>query len=163
MSLVSTAPCLSLSGSLPWEAHWQQFQYALLQADVTQGVDHSRSGVHWPWILQVSCMDQVSYDWREGEMWEWGGDCVWGGIVWGDNSLIPRPSHCPVFDHLQFAKTEGEGLVHFTMWLMSVSIFVDGDGERFLIKRMRLRPFLVVSVSLKFWTFTKWKTYFSLF
>ena len=28
-------------------------------------------------------------------------------MVWGDNSLIPRPSHCPVFDHLQFAKTEG--------------------------------------------------------
>ena len=31
---------------------------------------------------------------------------------------------------------------------MSVSIFVDGDGERFSIKRMRLRLFLVVSVSI---------------
>ena len=28
-------------------------------------------------------------------------------MVWGNNNLIPRPSHCPVFDHLQFAKTEG--------------------------------------------------------
>ena len=26
-------------------------------------------------------------------------------------SLIPRPSHCPVFDCLQYAKAEGEGLV----------------------------------------------------
>ena len=32
-------------------------------------------------------------------------------------SLIPRPSHCPVYmyDYLQYAKTEGEGLVHFIM------------------------------------------------
>ena len=29
------------------------------------------------------------------------------------HSLIPRPSHRPVFDRLQYAKTEGEGLVHF--------------------------------------------------
>ena len=28
-------------------------------------------------------------------------------------SLIPRPSHCPVFDRLQYAKTEGEGMIHF--------------------------------------------------
>ena len=27
-------------------------------------------------------------------------------------SIIPRPS--PVFDHLQYAKTEGEGLVNLT-------------------------------------------------
>ena len=29
--------------------------------------------------------------------------------------LVPRPSHRPVFDHLQYAKTEGEGLVSFIM------------------------------------------------
>ena len=29
------------------------------------------------------------------------------------HSLVPRPSHCPVFDCLQYAKTEGEGLVSF--------------------------------------------------
>ena len=28
-------------------------------------------------------------------------------------SLVPRPSHCPVFGRLQYAKIEGEGLVHF--------------------------------------------------
>ena len=28
-------------------------------------------------------------------------------------SFVPRPSHCPVFDDLQHAKTEGEGRVHF--------------------------------------------------
>ena len=28
-------------------------------------------------------------------------------------NLVPRPSHCPVFDRLQYAKTEGEGLVSF--------------------------------------------------
>jgi len=28
-------------------------------------------------------------------------------------SLVPRPSHRPVFDHLQYAKMEGEGLVSF--------------------------------------------------
>ena len=29
-------------------------------------------------------------------------------------SLVPRPSPAPVFDHLQYAKTEGEGLVNLT-------------------------------------------------
>ena len=41
------------------------------------------------------------------------------------HSLIPRPSHCPVFDHLQYAKTEGENLVHFITWITSVSSKVD--------------------------------------
>ena len=31
-------------------------------------------------------------------------------------SLVPRPSTPPVFDHLQYAKTEGEGLGNFIMW-----------------------------------------------
>ena len=29
-------------------------------------------------------------------------------------SLVPRPSPAPVFDRLQYAKTEGEGLVNLT-------------------------------------------------
>ena len=33
----------------------------------------------------------------------------------GTTSLVPRPSHRPVFDRLQYAKTEGEGLVLFIM------------------------------------------------
>ena len=28
-------------------------------------------------------------------------------LIWFYISLIPRPSYCPVFDHLQYAKTEG--------------------------------------------------------
>ena len=28
-------------------------------------------------------------------------------------SLVPRPSHRPVFDCLQYVKMEGEGLVYF--------------------------------------------------
>ena len=35
-------------------------------------------------------------------------------------SLIPKPSHHPVLDHLQYAKTKGEGLVHFITWMTSV-------------------------------------------
>ena len=35
------------------------------------------------------------------------------GLMWAIFSLIPRPSHHPVFDCLQYAKMEGEGLVHF--------------------------------------------------
>ena len=31
------------------------------------------------------------------------------------SSLAPRSSHHPVFDCLQYAKTEGAGLVHFIM------------------------------------------------
>ena len=30
------------------------------------------------------------------------------------SSLVPRPSPAPVFDRLQYAKTEGEGLVNLT-------------------------------------------------
>ena len=30
------------------------------------------------------------------------------------NSLVPRPSPAPAFDRLQYAKTEGEGLVNLT-------------------------------------------------
>ena len=29
-------------------------------------------------------------------------------------SLVPRPSPAPIFDRLQYAKTEGEGLVNLT-------------------------------------------------
>ena len=36
--------------------------------------------------------------------------CFNGGV----HSLVPRPSPAPVFDRLQYAKTEGEGLVNLT-------------------------------------------------
>ena len=41
--------------------------------------------------------------------------------MWELYSLVPRPSHHPVFDRLQYAKTEGESLVHFITWMTSVS------------------------------------------
>ena len=33
---------------------------------------------------------------------------------WLNPSLVPRPSPAPVFDRLQYAKTEPEGLVNLT-------------------------------------------------
>ena len=48
---------------------------------------------------------------------------------WLWTSLVPRPSHCPVFDCFQYAKTEGEGLVYFITWMTSVSTWVDRGGE----------------------------------
>ena len=42
----------------------------------------------------------------------------WYYITWIGNavhySLVPRPSPAPVFDRLQYAKTEPEGLVNLT-------------------------------------------------
>ena len=38
----------------------------------------------------------------------------------GKCNLIHRPSHCPVFDHLQYEKRSGEGLVHSILCMMSV-------------------------------------------
>jgi len=35
------------------------------------------------------------------------------GCEKGRGSLVPRPSTPPVFDRLQYAKTEGEGLRNF--------------------------------------------------
>ena len=37
------------------------------------------------------------------------------GFTHSFHSLIPRPFPAPVFDHLQYAKTEPEGLVNLTM------------------------------------------------
>ena len=45
---------------------------------------------------------------NEGSVWEWPGTELLG-------SLTPRPSRCHVYDHLQHAKTEGEGLLHLIM------------------------------------------------
>ena len=44
-------------------------------------------------------------------------------------SFISRPSHRPVFDHLQYAKTEGKGLVYFITWMMSVSTYLGRQRE----------------------------------
>ena len=57
-------------------------------------------------------------------------------------AFVPRPSHHPVFDRLQYTKTEGKGLVHVNV----VSVYLGrqmGDGSP--IKRTSLRPYLVVS------------------
>jgi len=34
-------------------------------------------------------------------------------FIWQQYSLVPRSSHHPIFDRLQYAKMEGEALVHF--------------------------------------------------
>ena len=36
--------------------------------------------------------------------------CARPVVLWRVSSNVPRPSHRPIFDRLQCAKTEGEGL-----------------------------------------------------
>lgn len=36
-------------------------------------------------------------------------------------SVVLRPSHHPAFDHLQNENNGGEDLVHFIMWMLSMS------------------------------------------
>ena len=72
-------------------------------------------------------------------------------------SLIPRPSHHPVFDRLKYAKTGGEGL--FTFYHMNDIVCTEidewgkggggggGRGRRQnpLSNKKHLRPYLVAS------------------
>ena len=46
-------------------------------------------------------------------LWRWSVNPWPIDTMWIFTSLVPRPSHHPVFDHLQYAKMKGEGLVHF--------------------------------------------------
>ena len=58
--------------------------------------------------------------------------------MWELYSLVPRPSHHPVFDRLQYAKTEGEGLVSF-YHVNDVSVYLGrqrGGGVSDRILRM---------------------------
>ena len=48
------------TGHVPWEVHRQQFQHAILQADVGQETDHAGFGVSRPGVLQLTYLDQVS-------------------------------------------------------------------------------------------------------
>ena len=52
--------------------------------------------------------------------------------IWGWGSLVPRPSHRPVFDRLQYAKMEGErsGIIYH---VNDVSVYRGGEGS--LIER----------------------------
>ena len=54
----------------------------------------------------------------------------WKAVIlfWTMGSLVPRPSHRPVFDRLQYAKMEREGLIHLFTWMTSVSIWVEREG-----------------------------------
>ena len=48
-------------------------------------------------------------------------------------SVYPRSQafpHRPGFDRLQYAKTEGEGLVHFIMWMTSVPTYIVHVGRQ---------------------------------
>ena len=61
-------------------------------------------------------------------------------------SLVPRPSHCQVFKCLEYAKMEGESLVHFITWMRSVST-EGGGGAGSPNEGTSLRPLLVVFIS----------------
>ena len=47
----------------------------------------------------------------------------------GGSSLIPRPFHCPVFDNLQYAKTEGGALGAFDH-VSDVNIYLGRQSGR---------------------------------
>ena len=49
-------------------------------------------------------------------------------VKWPHCSFVPSPSHRPVSDRLQYAKTNGEGLVHFIMCDVSVYLADRGVG-----------------------------------
>ena len=69
-------------------------------------------------------------------------DIAWLCIV----SHIPRSSQCPVFDHLQYAKSEGGRPGPFYD-VNDVSVYLGRQrGKGSPIERTSLRPFLVVSV-----------------
>ena len=83
-------------------------------------------------------------------------------------SLVPRPSHCLAFDCLQYAKAEGEGLVHFITRITSVSTVYLGclprqieGGRGSQSKDEAWMQFL--SQALEFRTSKKRKTYRSWF
>lgn len=59
--------------------------------------------------------------------------------------IIPRLSHHPVFDRLQYTKNEGGGLVHFVMWIMSTSTLVVSNWKEELDAS---RSFLVVPIQI---------------
>ena len=66
-----------------------------------------------------------------------------------DISLVPRPSHRPLFDSLQYAKTEGKDrsgpFYHVNHAPLPPPVcYVHREGS--LTERTSLRPFLVVSV-----------------
>ena len=51
------------------------------------------------------------------------------------HSLVPSPSHCPVFDPLRCAKTEEGGVAIFYMNNVSVYLGRQRGGKGFLIER----------------------------
>ena len=75
-------------------------------------------------ILSCSCGDKI-WEWPGDKIWEWPGDKIW---EWpGDENSLEAPilksnidynsfpglPTVQFFYHLQYAKTEAEGLVHF--------------------------------------------------
>ena len=67
-------------------------------------------------------------------------------------SYVPRSSRTFLFECLQYAKTEGEGLVHCIY--LGIQRLMGGC----LTDTTSLRSFLVASIqALEFWTFPKWK------
>ena len=59
------------------------------------------------------------------------------------SSLVPRPSHCPVFDRLQYAKTEG-GKAWSILSCEWRCVARRQEGPR--IQKISLRVYLIVSV-----------------
>ena len=98
----------------------------------------------WPlWLLvTVSvcfCVDMASQSYRLSLLSIW-----WTVYIEGGISLVPRPSHCPVFDCLQFAERKGEALVDFISWITPLSTYIVGrrSGGRGAWQRNELEAFI---------------------
>ena len=113
----------------PWDQDgvnkcmWIESEYYL----VTYSKDHRIwsavwLNIRWGWGSNLFC--------RHTTVW-----CIY--IVyepmvewkWTMHSLVPRPSHCPVFDHLQYTKTKGKAWS--ILWGEWCFVYLDrGSGER---------------------------------
>ena len=67
---------------------------------------------HDYWTSGNTAEVQTYYEWFSSVVWR----RIWG-VTLLEVSLVSRPSHHPVFEHLQYAKMEEEGLVHFITWM----------------------------------------------
>ena len=73
-------------------------------------------------------------------------------------AFVPRPSHHPIFDRLQYTKTEGKGLVHVNV----VSVYLGRQMGGLIPHQKNELEALSCSFSPKCWsiqTFAKQKTY----
>ena len=66
---------------------------------------------------------------------------------------VPRPSQHPFFDRLQYAKTNGEGVVHFVIWMTSISVHLGRQREGGVPDHKKKFCGLILLLLSKHWSF----------